>query len=142
MSPQPPPNGPHDRAMTPSRLRAVASGLGAIDAQLERLRARWGELDDDSLQREFQLIERQVRSLQGLLAGADGERPSVLAPLTPRETQVLLLLAEGVSTAQTARSLGVSVATVRSHVKSVLAKLGVHSRIEAVALVRGELRAQ
>lgn len=41
----------------------------------------------------------------------------------------------GASTRRIGQLLGVSTATVRSHVKSVLAKLGVHSRVEAVALL-------
>ena len=56
--------------------------------------------------------------------------------LTRRELQVLTLLALGVSTRDMAERLGVSQATIRNHVQSILGKLGVHSRLEAVALVR------
>ena len=59
-------------------------------------------------------------------------------PLTPREAEVLAALAEGGSTARVAASLGISVSTVRSHVKGILAKLGVHSRVEAVAVWWGQ----
>jgi DNA-binding NarL/FixJ family response regulator len=55
--------------------------------------------------------------------------------LTPREIQILTLLAAGESTASMANGLTVSPHTVRNHVKSVLAKLGAHTRLEAV--VRG-----
>jgi DNA-binding NarL/FixJ family response regulator len=57
-----------------------------------------------------------------------------LARLTPRETQVLHALAAGETAAQIAASLGISALTVQSHVKRILAKLGVHSKIEAVTL--------
>jgi NarL family two-component system response regulator LiaR len=52
--------------------------------------------------------------------------------LTDREMEVLRELAGGRSTEQIADSLFISVLTVRSHVKSILAKLGVHSKLEAV----------
>jgi PAS domain S-box-containing protein len=54
-------------------------------------------------------------------------------PLTPRELQVLRLLATGANTKGAADRLGVSPATVRNHVQNLLGKLGVHSRLQAVA---------
>ena len=59
-----------------------------------------------------------------------GER--LLRRLTPRETEILTWLARGQTTTQAAGHLGISALTVQSHVKSILAKLGVHSKIEAV----------
>jgi DNA-binding NarL/FixJ family response regulator len=53
--------------------------------------------------------------------------------LTAREGQILVLLAYGRSTSETAAELHISPLTVRSHVKSILAKLGVHSKLEAVS---------
>ena len=58
------------------------------------------------------------------------------AQLSPREVEVLALLADGTSTAKVADTLCVSVATVRTHVKNALARLGVHSRLEAIAVAR------
>ena len=63
--------------------------------------------------------------------GADGSFPD--APLTRRELEVLRLMTMGVSTAQAAERLHVSRATVRNHVQNIFGKLGVHSRLEAVA---------
>jgi two-component system, NarL family, nitrate/nitrite response regulator NarL len=54
--------------------------------------------------------------------------------LTARERQCLELLVEGQDTAAMVGSLGVSAATVRTHVQALLTKLGVHSRLEAAAL--------
>ncbi len=54
--------------------------------------------------------------------------------LTPRELQVLELIAEGLPNAQIGARLGVSVNTVRNHVQNLLAKLGAHSKLEALAL--------
>ena len=54
--------------------------------------------------------------------------------LTARELQCLRLLAGGSDTGEIARALGVSQATVRSHVQGILTKLGAHSRLEAASL--------
>jgi DNA-binding NarL/FixJ family response regulator len=52
--------------------------------------------------------------------------------LTVREQQVLGLIAEGWATGEVATQLAISAQTVQSHVKNILAKLGVHSKVEAV----------
>ena len=53
--------------------------------------------------------------------------------LTKRELEILRLLANGESTRAVADRLHVSTATVRNHVQNILGKLGVHSRLQAVA---------
>lgn len=53
--------------------------------------------------------------------------------LTPRERDVLLLLASGHGNADIAGSLGVSTSTVKFHLGAIYAKLGVHTRTEAVS---------
>ncbi len=57
--------------------------------------------------------------------------------LTPRETDVLSLLAQGRSNKQIANDLGLGQRTVEGHVSSILGKLGVQSRTEAVAFALG-----
>jgi len=59
---------------------------------------------------------------------------SVIDQLTLREREVLRLLAEGLGTQEIADHLFVSATTARNHVQHILNKLGVHSRLEAVAL--------
>lgn len=54
--------------------------------------------------------------------------------LTRRQREVLRLLASGASTRVLAKKLGISPATARNHIHQLLAKLGVHSRLEAVTL--------
>jgi DNA-binding NarL/FixJ family response regulator len=56
--------------------------------------------------------------------------------LTPRQAEVLALLEHGRSTRQIAEELHLSIETVRNHIRAILRALGVHSRIEAVALAR------
>jgi DNA-binding NarL/FixJ family response regulator len=60
--------------------------------------------------------------------------PRVGADLTRRETEVLELLAAGTATSEVAAALGISVATTRNHIQSVLSKLGAHSKLEAVSI--------
>jgi DNA-binding NarL/FixJ family response regulator len=62
-------------------------------------------------------------------AGADG-----LRSLTPREREILQTLAAGASTIEVAEAFGISPLTVQSHVKNILAKLGVHSKVDAVRI--------
>ena len=59
---------------------------------------------------------------------------SVVAQLTPRELQVLRLVADGLSPTQVADSLVISRKTVATHIDHILSKLGVHSRAQAVAV--------
>ncbi|HAS12028.1 MAG TPA: DNA-binding response regulator [Acidimicrobiaceae bacterium] len=56
--------------------------------------------------------------------------------LTPRELEVLRLLAEGTGTREMAEHLAVSPNTIRNHVRAVLGKLGAGSRLEAVTIAR------
>jgi PAS domain S-box-containing protein len=63
-------------------------------------------------------------------AGPDGPGPQALSR---RELEVLRLMTEGLNTKAAAERLHVSGATVRNHVQNIFAKLGVHSRLEAVA---------
>jgi PAS domain S-box-containing protein len=64
---------------------------------------------------------------------ADGERPEAASALTRRELEVLRLMGQGTNTAGAAERLHVSPATIRNHVQNIFGKLGVHSRLEAVA---------
>lgn len=58
--------------------------------------------------------------------------------LTPRQNQVLHLLAHGHSTSQIAAELHLSIDTVRNHIRRMLRTLGAHSRIEALAIAHRE----
>jgi PAS domain S-box-containing protein len=64
------------------------------------------------------------------------EPPPGPSHLTPRQAEVLRHLAAGCSTEQIAKYMGLSVETVRNHIRAVLRKLSAHSRLEAVANAR------
>ena len=78
-------------------------------------------------------------TLVRLVAGRDAgrhqemERERMVRALTPREREVLALLAEGLDSKTLARRLGISLSTARWHVQQVIEKLGTHSKLEAVA---------
>ena len=55
-------------------------------------------------------------------------------PLTPRETAVLLFLADGMSNEEIAKRLFISIHTLRNHIQSIISKLGAHSKLEAVSI--------
>jgi len=68
------------------------------------------------------------------LAQAPSRTRSVLDDLTPRQLEVLRLLAEGLETPEIARRLGVADETARNHIRALLRATGAHSRLEAVLL--------
>jgi DNA-binding NarL/FixJ family response regulator len=82
---------------------------------------------------------RDVTASKELLALVGGRLPAPAAAdesvdtLTRRELEILRLIADGTRTKAAAARLRVSPATVRNHVQNILGKLGVHSRLEAVA---------
>jgi two-component system nitrate/nitrite response regulator NarL len=114
-------------------LRAGADGYLTKDFSGERLgeslrAAARGETPISRgmtpvLVREFQRQNRVRRA----------RSRAVRERLTPREWQILSLLADGKSTAVIAGELVVSIETVRSHVKAVMRKLQVHTRVAAIA---------
>ena len=120
----------HDRLIT--ALDASAAGFVGKDARLPELL-----LSLAAVVRGEAVIPRAM--LGGLLHELVQQRrtavvPTGRAPLSRREQQVLELLAQGQSQEGIARELVISPQTARTHIQKVIGKLGVHSRIEAVAL--------
>jgi len=81
------------------------------------------------------------RVLELLMRDQDQRRDNdrQLAALTPRELEVLACLAQGAGRREVAEQLHLSANTVRTHLQNLMAKLGVHSTLEAVALSRPHL---
>ena len=81
-------------------------------------------------------VLRAIRNRMGAPAAAGGSRPSGASPennpLSARETEILQLLAKGMSFNEIGEILGISPHTVTAHIKKIYRKLAVHSRGEAV----------
>jgi len=75
-----------------------------------------------------------AKAVQGKPANDPKKDSSPFSSLTPRETEILALLAEGQSNKAIARNLGISDGTVKLHVKAILRKLNLHSRVEAAVM--------
>ncbi|MFP3873445.1 MAG: response regulator [Thiohalophilus sp.] len=75
-----------------------------------------------------------AKAVQGSHVDEENVNASPFDELTPRETEILGLLAEGQSNKAIARNLGISDGTVKLHVKAILRKLDVHSRVEAAVM--------
>jgi NarL family two-component system response regulator LiaR len=114
-------------------LRAGAVGYLSKDVDLEALpRALEGALAGEAVISRSMAM-RVIEHLREFPEGGRGMRP-VQSTLTSREWQVLDLLCEQRTTDQIADALVLSHETVRTHVKSILRKLGVRSRTDAVAI--------
>ncbi|MEU2877883.1 response regulator transcription factor [Streptomyces sp. NPDC007070] len=112
-------------------LRAGASGFLLKDAPPDQLlhgirtvAAGAALLDPDVTRR---LVGRYAARIRPLNDGSAAE-----APLTPRELEVLRLIADGLSNGEIAGSLQISQETVKTFVSRILAKLGLRDRVQAV----------
>jgi DNA-binding NarL/FixJ family response regulator len=112
-------------------LEAGASGYlvksaGGADVAAAVRRAAEGEILVPARQLAALLSRRREQ------ARRQAERARLMESLTPRERQILGLMAEGMDNRDIARQLGVSYTTVRSHVRHLLGKLSARSKLEAV----------
>lgn len=85
---------------------------------------------------EFEGLVRRVLNGQPATALPRANRDSVATPLSPRENEVLRLMAHGLGNHAIARTLCISPHTVRTHVQAVLTKLDRSSRLSAVSAAR------
>ncbi|GAB3920146.1 response regulator transcription factor [Kribbella albertanoniae] len=114
-----------------SAVRAGASGFLLKDAPPEDMLAaiRIVHAGDAVL-----AASTTRRLLEHLAPALDPAAVKVVAALTDREREVLIEVARGSSNAEIADQLTVSAGTVKTHVSSVLAKLGVRDRVQAVVI--------
>jgi DNA-binding NarL/FixJ family response regulator len=103
---------------------AKAEGIRAVAAVVRRAAAGEMLIAAETVARLLALARDRERRA--------ANRGSLMEPLTPREAEVLGLMAQGLDTRALAEQLVVNQTTIRTHVASVLAKLEAHSRLEAV----------
>ncbi len=119
-------------------LQAGAKGYLLKDMEPDALIAALHEIVQGRTVVAPELTGILAKAVQGE-ARAGGELGGRIAELTPREQEILCHLAEGQSNKAIGRRLGISDGTVKLHVKAILRKLEVHSRVEAavIAVERG-----
>ena len=117
-------------------LASASGGRTAAETPLRRAAGIARELGANRLLEDASRLARRARiTLAGGPAAAEPTEPDRPGPgLTPRETEVLRLVATGASNAAIAAELFISAKTVSVHVSSILAKLGAASRGEAAAI--------
>jgi two-component system nitrate/nitrite response regulator NarL len=119
-----------DRDTVDSTIQAGFSGILTRDTDVGRmLEAMRAALDGEVVMPE--------RCAPQTWSRRDANEASLLIDqLTRREHEVLMLLAEGCDSDLVAKRLGIARNTVRTHVHSILAKLNVHTRLEAAAFAQ------
>lgn len=113
-------------------LRSGAQGYLLKDMEPDELVSALRDIENGKNVVAQDLTDALARMVQGETNVADDDGP--FSELTPREMEILCLLAEGQSNKLIARNLGISDGTVKLHVKAILRKLGIHSRVEAAVI--------
>jgi DNA-binding NarL/FixJ family response regulator len=126
-------SGHDDDHLLARAVQAGASGMlrkteAVVDVASTVRRAHRGEAIHD--ENEVEMAQRRLRHRREL----DEDAKSRLDRLTPRELEILSLMAAGRSPEEIATALGMSPNTLRTHTQNVLTKLRVHSKMEALVL--------
>ncbi|SDD67887.1 response regulator [Actinokineospora iranica] len=116
-------------------LELGAQGFLLKDAEPEMLVRAVLDLAAGGAVLDPRITARLLPRLRG--AGVALHRAQAIASLSGRERQVLGLLADGRPNANIAQALGITEATVKSYVSTLLTKLGVHNRVQAALLLHG-----
>ena len=122
-------------------LRTFLDELSIADCRL--LIADWGLNNNDFVMKDFvdklyqafdlqSSINNPKSSIPSLQSSISNHQSAIVEPLTPRELEVLQLMSGGLSNAEIARKLYLTVNTLKAHTNSIYGKLDVHSRMQAV----------
>lgn len=128
-------NGASNGVMAPKVIRAGARGIVAKDSPAEELVRAVTAVASGDAWVSTSLLGAVIRELQSSVPRPN-EYDERLARLTPREREVLDRLVAGCDRATIARDLAISLGTVRTHMRNILAKLEVHSSLEAASVAR------
>lgn len=136
-----------DAAERVHQVHPTAKILMVTSASDDRSLSRALAADTDGYLLKDQPVEELLDAVRQVGAGGSAYAPALVGrivtklvggknrpdQLSDREVEILQLLARGMSTADMASTMHISVNTVRNHVQRVLMKMGAHSRLEAVA---------
>lgn len=127
--------GAHDFVEKPFISEELVARVGAaIRSKLSADRLRLRNTKLEALAKQVQAAVQHYEQPQSLTEPSSGTGPAkVPARLTRRELEILQLLAQGLSNEVISRQLYISPTTTRNHIQNILGKLGVHSKLEAVA---------
>jgi DNA-binding NarL/FixJ family response regulator len=114
-----------------ARFAAVQSGASAFIHKSKAASDVVAAIRDVARGRML-ITPRTIATLLSKRRGIEAQ----LHSLTPREKEVLRLMAEGLASRAVAARMGISYTTVRTHIRSVGSKLGVHSKLEAIVKAR------
>ena len=114
-----------------ARFAAVQSGASAF-LHKSRAAAEVVAAIRDVARGKMLITPRTIATLLAKRRGIEAQ----LDRLTPREKEVLLLMAEGLPSREIAARMGISYTTVRTHIRSLGSKLTVHSKLEAIVKAR------
>ena len=119
-----------DDAVALEGVRAGAKGFLLKDVSLEQLTETIRTVAGGGTLIRPAVTERVMRGIEGARPGFDSLDPP--DALTPRETEVLRLMAGGYNNREIAEALGTAEGTVKNHASTILSKLGVRDRTRAV----------
>jgi DNA-binding NarL/FixJ family response regulator len=139
-------SGPEDDFRAVREIRSQCAGTAVLmlsDLNERRTYPRARDLGVAGLLGKDRSVGQLTAALDAIVDGGvvfdpgPPEEPlsnAVPADLTPRETEVLRRMAAGQDTRRMASEMNVTVSTLRTYVKNILAKLGAHTRLEAVTM--------
>lgn len=131
--------GAHDitaRKISEAEFLARMAGAVRVKQALDRLRQQNNKLE--ALAKHVRAAVQHYEQPQAFEAGnveldEQDDAGEAIVRLTRRETEILQLLARGLSNEVISKQLYISPTTTRNHIQNILGKLGVHSKLEAVA---------
>jgi DNA-binding NarL/FixJ family response regulator len=124
-----------DREALLAGLRVGARGYLRKDVTVDTLLRALRALAEGGTFFQPSLTEKLLRGVRRTAPGGMPPAPELVEPLTPRETEVMRLVAGGYSNREIGEALGAAEGTVKVHVSSILSKLGVRDRVQAVLRV-------
>jgi PAS domain S-box-containing protein len=122
---------PDDRAVLEKAIDSIVADGVAVEA---RYRIRRPSDGAERCIRSHIHCERDASGRPTVVFGSGQDVTDLVTVLSPRERELLMLLAEGLSGEQIAERFTLSPATVRTHINNAMTKLGAHTRGQAIAI--------